>query len=343
MFAPIIIVLVLANFGQRNREQGEPAGGPAIAAYAILVLIYGGGILLGFMLQVASLLFSQQPGLFSEMMSGMGESLFESLDTLAVGIWLPSLFGIILLLKPVRRALARVIPIETDSPIDAVALSLSMLVLINLFVTLGIGLENLANLMETQSETSDAVSIVSLWVQQVMMAITAGIGVGWLVRKQWKPTLDRLGIVRPTLNQVLIGVGVGLAMVPVVGLLEGLSSLLGWQVDQDVAKLTEQLLGGLMSSPWGILTLGLAAALGEEPLLRGAAQPKFGLLLTALLFALLHSNYGITISTAVVFLLGIVLGLIRIRFNTSTAMITHAVYNISLGLIAYFSLPFMNP
>ena len=72
--------------------------------------------------------------------------------------------------------------------------------------------------------------------------------------------------------------------------------------------------------------------------MRGAAQPRLGLLLTAALFALLHSNYGITLSTAIVFLLGLVLGLVRMRQNTSTAMVLHATYNIILGLMAYLSI-----
>jgi membrane protease YdiL (CAAX protease family) len=107
--------------------------------------------------------------------------------------------------------------------------------------------------------------------------------------------------------------------------------------DADVERLTEQLLGSLFMTPLGILTIGLAAGLGEETLFRGALQPRFGLALTAIFFALVHSNYGITLSTVIVLLLGIVLGWLRLRYNTSTAMITHAVYNMTLGLLAYFS------
>jgi len=62
------------------------------------------------------------------------------------------------------------------------------------------------------------------------------------------------------------------------------------------------------------------------------------LILSAAFFALLHSQYGITLSTLVVFVLGLVLGLLRIRYNTSTSMTTHATYNMTLGLIAYLSL-----
>ncbi len=226
---------------------------------------------------------------------------------------------------------------------DAVALSLSMLIVINLMVTLGVGLNNLTNLLAAEEGADDgAATIIMLWIQQLMMAVTAAVGVGWLTRRKWGPTMQRLGLVVPTGRQVLIGFGAGLALVPMVIALEYLSTLIGIQADQDVEKLTEELLGVLFESPWGIITLGLAAALGEEPLFRGAAQPKFGLVLTALLFALLHSNYGVTLSTGIVFMLGLALGLIRIRHNTSTAMITHAVYNISLGLMAYLSLPFLD-
>jgi membrane protease YdiL (CAAX protease family) len=127
-------------------------------------------------------------------------------------------------------------------------------------------------------------------------------------------------------------------MVPVVLLVEALASALGVTADADVERLTEQLLGSLFTTPLGILTIGLSAGLGEETLFRGAVLPRFGLILTSIFFALIHSQYGITLSTLVVFLLGLVLGLERLRYNTSTAMITHATYNMTLGLIAYLSI-----
>ena len=342
-FIPILAILALANMGQGLREREEPSGGPIALAYGLLVVLYATGILVGLSLNVANLILAQQPGLMTELVSGFGESLFDNLPLLAVGIWLPSLLGIVLLLPAVRRLIARFIPIDPESPVDAVALSLSMLIVINLMVTLGVGLNNLTDLLAAEEGADDgAATIIMLWIQQLMMAVTAAVGVGWLTRRKWGPTMQRLGLVVPTGRQVLIGFGAGLALVPMVIALEYLSTLIGIQADQDVEKLTEELLGVLFESPWGIITLGLAAALGEEPLFRGAAQPKFGLVLTALLFALLHSNYGVTLSTGIVFMLGLALGLIRIRHNTSTAMITHAVYNISLGLMAYLSLPFLD-
>ena len=67
----------------------------------------------------------------------------ESLPLIGLGIWLPSALGILMLLPPVRRLWARIIPIDSESPVHAVALSLSMLVVVNLLLTLGVGLGNL--------------------------------------------------------------------------------------------------------------------------------------------------------------------------------------------------------
>ena len=154
--------------------------------------------------------------------------------------------------------------------------------------------------------------------------------------------MERLGITPLTSNQLITGIGIGIGMVPIVMLLEFASrELFGFGVDPGVEALTEELIGPLMQSPLGILTIGLSAAIGEETIFRGAAQPRLGLLLTAALFALVHSNYGLSISTIIVFVLGLVLGYIRLRHNTSTAMVIHAVYNTTLGLLAYLAIPFL--
>jgi membrane protease YdiL (CAAX protease family) len=343
-FLLMLFILMLANLGEKLREEEEPSRLAIGLAYAFVVVLYTAGIFVGLGIHMVGLVMYLLPDAMASSMGGFPETVLDNPTLLAVGIWLPSLIGIVLLLPVVRRLLARVIPIDADDAVHAVALSLSMLIVLNLMVTLGVGLNNITTELAEDGSTDDGLTtIVGLWVQQVMMAVTAAVGVGWLTRRHWTSALKRLGVVIPSGRQALIGFGVGLGLVPLVVLMEWLATLVGVRADPDVERLTEELLGALFESPWGIITLGLAAALGEEPLFRGAAQPRFGLVLTSLLFALLHSQYGITLSTAIVFVLGMVLGLVRIRHNTSTAMITHAVYNISLGLIAYFSLPFLDP
>jgi len=173
-------------------------------------------------------------------------------------------------------------------------------------------------------------------MQNVVFLLMALVGVGLFARRTLRGALNRLGIVKPTVPQAVLGLLAGVVMAPAIIFIEFAASKIGLGADPDVARLTEQLIGPLTMSAGGILTLGLAAALGEESIFRGALQPKFGLVLTTLLFALLHSQYGFTFSTVAVFGVGLVLGLLRLRANTTTAMITHAVYNMSLGLIAYF-------
>lgn len=353
LFVPLFVIMWVANLAEREREKEKPYRGLAFLSYILVILLYGFAFLLGLGLQAFTILVEQQPTLLNDLGMELPTTAImqdvESLGLLSIGVWVSALVSMLLLTGPARRLIAQFTNIDPESPVHAVALSFIGLVAINLAITLGIGLSNLATLLEAEAEAlgengqNGLSTIITLWGQQIATALLALVGVGWALRRNWSASLERLGIVAINRRQALIGVGVGLAMVPAVMLLElALNTMLGVSVDPDVEALTEQLLGPLFNSPFGILTLGLAAALGEETIFRGALQPRFGLILTALLFAVVHSNYGITISTLVVFLLGLVLGYIRLRHNTSTAMIVHAVYNITLGLIAYVSLNFLD-
>lgn len=341
LFAPLIFILVLANLAEARRQQGEPYQGWAVTSYVILGLLYAVALVVGLAINLFTILMQQQPTLLDQLgVQGADNPLlkFDSLPLLGLGLWLPSLIGIFLLLPPVRRLFARFIPIDVASPVHAVSLALSVLVIIQLLFTMGVGLNNLADtLAEQEAAGVTTNTTLGLWVQQIMTAVFAFFGVGWLVRRGWSDTLRRLGLVVPTLGNVVLGLVIGLGMVPVVMGVERLSAQFNIGSDPGVEKLTEQLLGPLFTTPFGIITLGASAALGEETLFRGAVQPRFGFILTALLFALVHSNYGISLSTLIVFLLGLVLGVIRMRVNTSTTMIIHAVYNMSLGFLAYLA------
>ncbi len=337
MLLPLILALWLANLSQRKRVEGQLDSERLLKllAYGILALLYGGLFLLGLLLQGVGLLAGGRPD-YVEMLAASGLTP-EALPRMALGMWLPSLFGLFMLTRPARRLAARISNIDPAHPVHAVALSLTGLVLVNLLFTLGIGIDNLADMLEATSEAgAGATSVSALWAQNIAFLVMSVIGVGWLAHRTFRGALNRLGIVRPSLPQVLLGVGAGILMVPLVLLLEMVASRLNLGTSAEVEKLTEILVGPLTTSVWGVLTLGLAAALGEESIFRGALQPRFGLVLTTLLFALLHSQYGLSFSTVAVFGVGLVLGLLRMRTNTTTAMLTHAVYNISLGAITYF-------
>lgn len=331
MFAPFLLLLFLANFADKARTSENPNGGfgLAITSYVLVSL----GYVLLFLLGIVYFLL----GLSGVEISGLEEFLpTDKFTGLGLAMWLPSLIGVLLLIPVLRRIASRIIPIDPNSRVHAVSLSLSMIILIQLFVMMSIGLDAIAN-MKVGTEDMTANPAPALWAQNLMFLFMSLIGVGLFVRRDFSSALRRLGIVKPTLSQVLIGIGSGLLLVGIASIIVMVGEMVGVTVDKDVEKLTEQLLGPLTQSVFGVLTMGLAAGLGEEALFRGALQPRFGLILTTLLFTLLHGNYGLTLSTFVVFLVGLALGLLRNRYNTTTTMIVHATYNITLGVLANLS------
>ncbi len=350
LFGPLVLLLWLANLADAQRRQESPNQLPAILTYLLLVLLWAGLLLGGVALSLVGLAIAGR-SLPPELLAAYAQAglttatvqrLVANLPQLGMSLWLPAIFGLILVLPPVRRLLARVLPIDATRATHAVALSFTMLVIVNLWFALALGLDVMADMLEADSgqgaglQTGALLSIT--WMQELLFLAMALVGVGWLTHRNLNATLERLGIVKPTGRQVLIGLGLGLLLTVALLPLDYLTTVTRFGWNQDVARLSEQLIGPLTQSPIGILTLGLAAALGEEALFRGALQPRFGLLLTSLFFALLHSNYGITLSTVVVLDIGLTLGLVRRRYNTSTSMIVHATYNMSIGLATFLSL-----
>lgn len=332
-FLPVILILFVANLAQKLRAQDQPYMPLAVLAYLLLALLFGFLALLGVALLFTPLALQRQPDLASQIDATLPVA---SWAWLGWGMLLPSLVGLTLLLKPVRRWIASISTLDAANPLHAVSLAMTMFIPIYLALTLGIGLDTLSTQLARQAEETGQppVTLTFLWVQTLTFVFIALIGVGWLTRRSFGEALTRLDIVKPTARQVLIGIGGALAMVPVVSLLSAVAQATGVGVDANVDALTEQLIGPITQSPLGILSIGLAAAIGEEAIFRGAMQPRFGLIATALLFALVHSNYGLSLATLVVFVLGLLLGWLRIRYNTTTAMVAHAVYNSTLVLFA---------
>lgn len=336
IFVPLLLVLWFANLADKQREEPQPIF--AFLAYLLLILFWLALLTAGMLSVVAGRMFSSiSAGAAVDPAAPMPFSP-ESFGQIGLALIVPAIFGLIVLLPPVRRFLAHFIKIDPRRVVHAVALSYTMLILVNLWVTLAIGLDALADALAADPGMTTNALVGMTWTQDLLLAFMAFIGIGWLVRRDWRHSLNRLGLVLPTWRQALLSVLLAGVFVVTLLLMEWLLARFGIGFDEDVQRVTEQIVGPLMMTIPGILTLGLAAALGEELVFRGALQPRFGLLLTAILFALLHSNYGITLSTAVVLVLGLVLGWQRIRYNTSSAMITHATYNIVLGLMAFLNL-----
>lgn len=344
LFVPLFLIVLLANLADKQRLAGGSGKAIAGLTYALHLLIFGTMAAAGGALHAIKFAITTNEELRQNLLDfvagggngGVGNLMpvLERLDVLGMGIWMPAAAAPLFLLPQVRRLLANLTGMDALSSIHAVAASFVMLVVMNLAVTLAVGLDTLADLSEA-TETDGGSLLVSLWVQQITFAFWAVVGVGWLTRRRLLQALERLGLLVPRPVEVAVGIGTGLVSVAVILALEIVAGAVGWGLNEDVQRLTEVLIGPLLGSLPGILTLGLAAGIGEETLFRGALQPRFGLLVTSLLFALLHSQYGITLSTLAVFIVGMILGLVRNRYNTTTCVIAHASYNITLGMIAY--------
>lgn len=345
LFTPLLLIFILANKAEQARSAGGSGQTWAFSAYLLLALLWlgllGGGLLLhGVVTALLNNPQARQDFLLNLEAGGLSnaEGLLSRLPLLGLSLWLPAVGGLLLLWRPVRRLVARIVPVDPTNAVHTVALSCVMLVLVNLGFTLAIGLDTLADILALAPAAERRMGLSNLWAQTLAFIALAFVGVGWPLRRSLAATLERLGLVRLDLSRALLGIGLALVLVVALIPLDFLSRTLGFGFDEDVRRLNELLIGPLMASIPGILTLGLAAALGEEILLRGALQPRFGLFWTAVIFALLHSNYGFSLSTAVVFVLGLILGWVRQRHNTSTAIVLHAVYNMTLGLFGFLNL-----
>lgn len=238
-----------------------------------------------------------------------------------------SLYAIIVCIHPVRRLLARLIPLDPGSAVHTLALVLAGYLVGNtLFaLTQDVLLELLAS--------GVTVTIIDILLQQIAFVIIAFFGAGYLTRRNLRQVSRRLGLERPTANQLLLGLAVIGLLIVLQSVIGGVWALLDPEQAEILGDLNESLLSDFDSvGEW--LILAVAAGIGEEILFRGALQPIFGIFFTSILFAIVHVQYGLTPITLAVLLLGIILGILRRRTNTTVTIFVHFGYNFVLGLFA---------
>jgi hypothetical protein len=156
--------------------------------------------------------------------------------------------------------------------------------------------------------------------------VLALASVGYMVRRNLPDTLERLGIraLRP-IDYAIVPVGVVLLF----GVNLALETIQRtwfpgmWASDQRVSQLIAAGLG-----PGQMIMLGLSAGIGEEVTLRGALQPRLGLVLTSMLFAALHIQYS-WFGMGVIFCFGLLLGFLRNRTSTTVVMAIHTLYDVA--------------
>ena len=161
----------------------------------------------------------------------------------------------------------------------------------------------------------------------------AFFGVGLLIRRDFKSTLTRLGLVFPSWNHILLAIISVIILVIFQGIIGALWMVFDPQQAELLGELNQSLLAGFDSlGEW--LILAISSGIGGGVLFRGAIQPVFGVWPTSFLFAVIHIQYGLTPVTLTVFRLGLFLGYLRKYTNTSVAILVHFGYNFTLGLLA---------
>ena len=129
-----------------------------------------------------------------------------------------------------------------------------------------------------------------LWSSLVGFVILALGSTGFLIQRDLRQTLRRLGLGPVRLEHL------GIAGIGVYGLFV-VNSFAEWMQHSYFPRMYDEdqrinaLIAGQLTGPQALL-LGLSAGIGEEISMRGALQPKLGLVLTSLLFAGLHGTRG---------------------------------------------------
>ncbi|MCS6887914.1 MAG: CPBP family intramembrane metalloprotease [Chloroflexus sp.] len=331
---PFVGLAILAYFA------GSQFNWAWIATGLWLALVLGLAALYTFGLGVIPLLDLPPGGISPEQAPTLSPADVLSIVLLILGIFVALGIGLLTLLPPVRRGLAQVLPIDPDSFVHAVAVVAIVSITLMMFVPLLVaGEPPLLALINTVGgeEFSDLSADEQLRSQIYGLVWTipaAFLAVGFGIRRNLAATLERLGLARPTLRHLAIGIGIGLGLAGLMSLalplMDTLWQALGWPTTD------EEAFGELMAfaiSPIGALVIGVTAGLGEELGVRGVLQPRLGIWLSNLFFTSLHAFQYNWDALLVVFVIGMVCGLVRKHTNTTTAAIVHGVYNFVMVML----------
>ncbi|HLH69348.1 MAG TPA: CPBP family intramembrane glutamic endopeptidase [Candidatus Dormibacteraeota bacterium] len=308
LLLPLPVVL-LANWHERHRSHPFQGLGAAVAdmIWPVLVLIAVAAVFLGLLL--GSLLYTANPA-----HAGPGPWLFAAVMA-ATGVAAGAVSH-----RGIRERLSNLLPIDPDSALDATALVLVL-------VTIGYQLANqLAVDVLARQASLQPLGVEDMIAQELPFLLTAFFGVGFLIRRPPRLTLRRLGWVRPSPWQVLLALAAAGLFYAFGSGADRLTHLLTPVTAHRLDIVNQRLFGGL-HGPGGIAVLALSAGICEETLFRGAIQPRLGLLVAALVFAALHTEYGLTIDEVAVFVLALGLGAVRRLTNTTGSIICHVVYD----------------
>jgi membrane protease YdiL (CAAX protease family) len=316
--------MVIANLGQRL-AWARWLTFASLAITALVALVAGLLVIVSTPTIIAEL---ADPGMdFTEPGFGLWLAISGGLSLLAV------LGAVAATLRHQDPALGRLF---WSRPVQVTAIVLTILYA-GLNLAISAAITDPALLTELASE----VGIPELAGQYAILVTLAFLGVGLGIRRNWRDTLIRLGLKRIGLIDLIL-IGAAAFGMMIASIIMGAVVML---LFPDSLAEVESFNQGLLlafGSPLGAIALGLLSGIGEEILYRGALQPAFGLIATSLVFALHHSQY-VNPGLIVIFVIGLLLGLIRKWWGTTPAILVHALYNTVLLLLALAAAQFVSP
>lgn len=297
---------VLANFGERHRT-------PRILAFIAGATLAGVASLIGLLIALWQLL-QYSMGLVTP-------AQFRTAELIGAPLAAAGTLGLLYLLPPLQRAVARVLPLRPGSPVH--------------YLTVVMGLLLVAQQAGAQIQPAQPLTFGDLLAQDLPLLVLSFLGVGLFIRRSPRETIERLGLDPPPQRRwwgiAVLGIGAFLA---VAFGIELVANAVAPDQQKQVTDVSNVLFSHF-NNPAAIVFLGLLAGVVEEILFRGALLPRFGILLSAILFAALHTQYAVSFATLEVFVLGIGLGWLRVQAGTLPAIVTHAGYDIAVGLIPF--------
>jgi CAAX protease family protein len=229
------------------------------------------------------------------------------------------------LIRPIRRDVAGFIPIDPDDPVHELALVFAV-------ALLGLQVTSIAFTDVLASNNSQPpLTILDLFEDELPFLITGIVGVGIFIRRSPAESARRLGVVRPAWWQLPLALACAGVFFGASQASDALSHLWSPDLAHRVDATTQHVFGQL-DNPFGIAAIALIPGICEEVMFRGALQPRLGLVLTALLFTSIHTEYGLSFDTLAIFVIAIGLGLIRKYTNTTTSSVCHVSYNLLVGI-----------
>jgi uncharacterized protein len=331
VFLPFLVPVVVANLSERHRHTpyttAEPGtnrlidNGLRVLPYVLLAAINVGLLGVAALALLNALAQQFAPGFMDQ------EAVELNWGLVGLAALLTGLVAFLPLINGVRTWLARFLPLDPGSPVHMTALALAV-------YQVGLSLAQMALIgsLENLADVGLELTVWDVLLSGLPLLIFGLLGVGLWIRRDARETAERLGLLRPTWKQLLAAVGVTLLLLG----LDAVVNLLWAEVDpfgyELMNRVMRSLFGGL-GTVIGAIVLGLSAGISEEVLFRGAIQPRLGLVLAAVLFTIGHLQYSLTPATLEVLLIGLILGVVRKRSNTTVCIIIHALYNMTGALL----------